>query len=389
MPLNGMSTVTDRMCGVALFTPSVMDGAVLDALTVGSEEVLNTLVVRIRAAVREGSRPHTLLVAPTGAGKTHILRVALHRTLGDPATDGAVLPVVLPESGLGIGRYSDLLVEITRAIDPMLLEQAKLLRGRGDPVGIEELIIHAAAGRMVLLVVENLDRIFRGLGAAGQGSLRAWVETSGAVLVVASTPALFEGVSSRMFPWYGSFIVEKLPGLSIDDAITVIERGARRRGIRDLEEFVISPRGRSAVAEVWRRVGVAPRVWHLLAGLVDAQDLAAVEPAIEVLLDRLVDYYRPRLWGLPGGEQRLITELARGEGPRTVAELAAAVGVSSQSASVALRRLAAGRWVVSSKRGDDQRQSWYDLTDPLVREFVQYRQHGFIWSDARSTAPED
>ncbi|UCN12854.1 MULTISPECIES: ArsR/SmtB family transcription factor [Mycobacterium avium complex (MAC)] len=389
MPLNGMSTVTDRVCGVPLFTPSVMDGAVLDALTVGSEEVLNTLVVRIRAAVREGSRPHTLLVAPTGAGKTHILRVALHRTFGDSATDGAVLPVVLPESGLGIGRYSDLLVEIARVIDPMLLEQAKLLRGRGDPVGIEELIIHAGAGRMVLLVVENLDRVFRGLGAAGQGSLRAWVETSGAVLVVASTPALFEGVSSRMFPWYGSFIVEKLPGLSIDDAVTVIERGARRRGIRDLEEFVISPRGRSAVAEVWRRVGVAPRVWHLLAGLVDAQDLAAVEPAIEVLLDRLVEYYRPRLWGLPGGEQRLVTELARGEGARTVAELAAAVGVSSQSASVALRRLAAGRWVVSSKRGDDQRQSWYDLTDPLVREFVQYRQRGFIWSDARSAAPED
>ena len=123
-------------------------------------------------------------------------------------------------------------------------------------------------------------------------------------------------------------------------------------------------------------------MWHLVAGLVDAQDLVAAEPAIDLLLDRLVDFFRPRLWGLPGGEQRLVVELARSEGPRPVAELAAAVGVSNQSAASALRRLAAARWVFSSKRGDDQRASWYDLTDPLVREFVQYRQRGFTTTDA-------
>lgn len=382
MPLYGMSTVVEPACGAPLFTPSVMDGAVLDALTVGSGDVLNTLVVRIRAAAREGSRPHTLLVAPSGCGKTHTLHVAMHRAFGDDATARAVLPVQLPENVLGIGRYSDLLVEITRAIDPRLFERAKLLRGRGDPVGIEELITQAAAGRMVLLVVENLDRVFAGLGAAGQGSMRAWVETSGTVLVFASTPALFEGVSSRMFPWYGSFMVETLPGLSIDDAVTMVARGARSRGIRDLTDLVMSPWGRAALAAVWRRVGGAPRVWHLVAGLVDAQDLVAVEPAIDLLLDRLVDFYRPRLWALPGGEQRLVVELARSEGPRTVAELAAAVGVSNQAAASALRRLAAARWVFSSKRGDDQRASWYDLTDPLVREFVQYRQRGFTTTDA-------
>lgn len=324
-----MSTPIEPM-DTPLFTPSARDGADLDACTVGSAELLNTILVRIRAAVREGSRPHTLLVAPSGAGKTHILHVALHRVLGDAEAASRLLPVNLPESSLGVGRYADLLVEITRAIDPMLSEQAKLLRRRGDPVGIEELITDSAAGRMILLVVENLDRVFGGLGAAGQGSLRAWVETSGSVLVVASTPALFEGVSSRMFPWYGSFMVETLPGLSVDEAVTVVARGARRGRNRDLEVLVLAPRGLAAVSEVWRRVGGAPRGWHLLAGLVDAQDLAEVEPAIELVLDRLVDYCRPRLWGLPVGEQRLVVELARSEGPRTVAELAAAVGVSSQ-----------------------------------------------------------
>ncbi|MGB7506923.1 MAG: MarR family transcriptional regulator, partial [Mycobacterium sp.] len=58
---------------------------------------------------------------------------------------------------------------------------------------------------------------------------------------------------------------------------------------------------------------------------------------------------------------------------RTVSDLAAAVGVSNQSASAALGRLAADQWVTSSKADEDRRTSWYDLTDPLLRDYLHYR----------------
>lgn len=71
----------------------------------------------------------------------------------------------------------------------------------------------------------------------------------------------------------------------------------------------------------------------------------------------------------------LIVELARGSGPRTVTDLAAAVGVSNQSAAAALGRLTAARWVVAAKsETGDRRATWYDLTDPLIRRIVQYRE---------------
>jgi DNA-binding MarR family transcriptional regulator len=79
------------------------------------------------------------------------------------------------------------------------------------------------------------------------------------------------------------------------------------------------------------------------------------------------------LWALPAGEQRLIVELARGSGARSVSDLAGAVGVSNQSASTALGRLAAEHWVTSSKADGDRRTSWYDLTDALLRRYLQYR----------------
>ena len=224
-----------------------------------------------------------------------------------------------------------------------------------------------------MLALENLDRVFDGIGTAGQGSLRAWVETSTAILIFATTPVLFPGVSSRDYPWYGSFMVEMIPDLSVDEAATLLTRAAQRRGDTDLVSFLESATGRARIASIHRLVGGTPRTWHLVSDCADTASLDALTPAVDALLDRLAPSYRQQLWQLPAGEQRLVVELARGGGPRSVSDLADAVGVSNQSASTALGRLAADHWVISAKTDDDRRTSWYDLTDPLLRNYLQYR----------------
>jgi DNA-binding MarR family transcriptional regulator len=161
--------------------------------------------------------------------------------------------------------------------------------------------------------------------------------------------------------------------LSADDAAKLLRGAAQRRGDADLDAFLTAAAGRARVADVHRVIGGTPRRWHLLAECVDTAGLDAVTPAIDAVLDRLAPQYQQLLWQLPAGEQRLIVELARGSGPRAVSDLADAVGVSSQSASTALGRLAAEHWVTSSKADGDRRTSWYDLTDSLLRRYLQYR----------------
>src|SRR5882757_375526 len=151
------------MTAYPTFTPGAMGPEDLDAITVGREALFDTLVHRIRGAASGGARPHTLLIAPRGGGKTHTLHVAVNRSLADTKTAEHVLPVLIPEDSLAIGSY--------------------------------------------------LDLVFDDLGETGQGSLRVWVETSTEITVFATAPALFSGVSSRSYPWYGSFMVETLPEL--------------------------------------------------------------------------------------------------------------------------------------------------------------------------------
>ncbi|MHA3019570.1 AAA family ATPase [Mycobacterium sp. BMJ-28] len=347
-----------------LYSPGTADAADLEARTVGRDALLSRLTQRLGTAAKDGSRPHTLLVGPRGSGKTHTARVVLHRLRAEH-----MLPLVVPEDALAIGSYADLLVELLRAHD----REAK--HRRDDVVALERTILDIADGAMVLAVIENLDRVFAAIGEAGQGSLRAWVETSTAVTIFATAPALFPGVSSRTQPWYGSFIVEELADLDAADGARIIARAAADRGDDELAGYAASAQGRRRLAEIQALTGGAPRLWRMVADVADRDSLQAGTPALAALLDRLSPVYQQRLWQLPAGEQRLVVEIARADGPRTVADLAAAVGISNQTASAALGRLVSARWVSATKSDTgDRRSTWYDLAEPLVRHVLRYRE---------------
>lgn len=352
------------------FSPGTVDPAELDARTVGRAALLKRLTDRVVSSARDGSRPHTLLVAPRGAGKTHTLQVTLHRALKQRKAAKAILLLALPEDALAIGSYPDLLVELLRTQGPDVAARARDLRG--DALELERAILDLAAGRMVLVAIENADRIFDAIGEAGQGSFRAWVETSTAVLVFATAPALFPGVSSRTHPWYGSFIIEELSDLTDADVAEFLTQHARDR---ELASYVQTSAGLSRIGDVAQLVGRSPRVWQIIAEVADRAALESVTPAADAALEQLTPHYQQLLWQLPAGEQRLIVELARTDGPRTVTDLAAAVGISNQSASAALGRLTTGGWVHPAKADSgDRRATWYDLDDPLLRNYLHYRE---------------
>jgi len=352
------------------FSPGTVHPAELDARTVGRAALLKRLTDRIVSSAQDGSRPHTLLVAPRGAGKTHTLQVAIHRAMKHHKTAKATLLLALPEDALAVGSYSDLLVELLRTQDPETAERAR--EQRGDALELEREILDLAAGRMVLIAIENADRIFEAIGEAGQGSFRAWVETSTAILVFATAPALFPAISSRTHPWYGSFIIEELPDLTDTDVAELLAQHARNR---EVASYVQTSEGAARIGDVAQIVGWSPRVWQIIADTVDRAALQATQPAADSVLEQLTPHYQQLLWQLPAGEQRLIVELARADGARTVTDLAAAVGISNQSASAALGRLTTGGWVHPAKaESGDRRATWYDLNDPLLRNYLHYRE---------------
>jgi len=370
--------MSDKHTPHPIFTPTAITAERLDEATVGRDELIDRVSERVRDAARSGARRHTLLVGSRGSGKTHTLTVATHRALADPRVAAAVAVAWIPEDSLSIDSYRDLLVEMARALDPALTERAQALRRARDAVGLERLIEGYAGSRTVVVVVENLDRVFRALGRADTGGLRGFVETSGRILVLASAPLLFSGISSRDEPWYGSFDVEHLQELSVEEGAEIVRRRAAARGNPELAAYVTSDEGRARLRAIAHLAGGSPRLWQILAEAVTITALDELVPAVEKLLDDLAPYYQQRLWELGGIDQKLVVELGRASGALTVTDLAEVTGVEARAAATALGRLSDASWVRSAKSvGGDRRKSWYELREPLLRHHLQYRDsHG-------------
>jgi hypothetical protein len=353
------------------FTPSQESAAELSDRTVGRDETLQILIDRLVSAATSGNRAHSILVGPRGSGKTHVLNVAIHRAQQRPEVRQRLRFVRLDEDAVGITRYSDILQEVLSALSPSRSGS----RRTALPFNPEEAIAEALGDQVLVLVIENLDRIFHVFSEGGQQDFRSWVENSRQVMVLATTPLLFPGISDRALPWWGNFGISHLEELNVEQGRELLIRLAQESGDTALAEFLATDKGVARLRAINALAGGSPRIWMILSECLTVESLDELVPAVEALLEGLVPYYQQLLWDLSPVEQRLVRELA--DGPQqaaTVAELAKAAGIEQRVAASTLGRLADIRWVRSEKvPGLDKRSSWYRLREPMLRHHFHYR----------------
>lgn len=347
------------------YTPAREEPAELSARTVGRDELIDTVVRRLRTAATTGNRPHTLLVGPRGAGKSHLIQVALYRLGAEPG----LVVAELDEDAVGLASYADVLIEIHRR----LAGPAAGNPGR-DIAELESRIIALAGSRVIALVIENLPRVFDAIGLDGQRNLRSFMETSGQIIILASAPLLFPGVSDRKEPWYGSFGIEHLPELDVAEGAELIRRISVANNETELPAYLETDAGIARLNALNVLAGGSPRLWTIMSTCLNIELLDDLVTAVEQLLESLVTYYQQRLWELPPAEAQLIRALALGPHSITARELAQQTGRDERTTASLLGRLASAGWVTSEKLpGTDQRKTWYRLREPLLRHHFEYR----------------
>lgn len=336
------------------FSPQHEPVADLAARTVGREAALAVLRGKLDAAATSSARPHVLIVGRPGSGKTHLLEVAL------ADLPPALLPVRIPESAIGVTRYEDLPAAVLRTLQP----------GVPLPADREARIAALLEGRTVLLVVERLDRLFADLGLAGQRALRAWVETSGSIMLAGTADRVFPAVLQRQQPWFGGLAVLMLPELTAEQGRDLMLRFAGPK----LARYLGSAAGLARAAALADLTGGSPRVWTLAAQTATVARFDALLPVVADLLEALVAYHDQVLSALSPNERRLVAAIADSPGAATVSMLAGAADIEQRTAAGALGRLAeAGRVTGVKPTRGDRRTTYYRLSDPLLRLHLLYR----------------
>lgn len=362
------------------FTPSLMEREALEAIFVQREDTVNRIIERVRESAQTKSKYHTLFIGQRGIGKTHLISLIYHRTKAMDDLQEQLLIAWLREEEWGITSLLDLLMRIFRALvaeykDQELEKQVEALY-KLPPESIEKavgkLLKEYAGNRALLVLIENLDDIFQGLGDEGQKRLRAYIQENPFLTIVATSQSLFSGVSRQKSPFYGFFSIEHLKGLSFEESVQLLTNIARYKGDQELASFIQTPMGRARIRALNHLAGGNHRVYMIFSQFLTRESLdSLVEPFMQ-MLDDLTPYYQDRMRWLSTQQRKIVEFLLNHRSAAIVKDIAQRCFMSPQTASSQLKSLREMRYVQSIPSG---RESYYELSEPLMRLCVEVKKN--------------
>ena len=353
-----------------------MSPETLEAILVQRHALAEHLVELIRVSALTDNKHFQLLIGPRGIGKTHLVSLIYHRVVKMEDLRDKLLIAWLQEEEWGIASFLDLLRGIFRAIAKEYPEvyQAELhddveklydLSPEKAEFKAAELLRDFVGKRVLLLIVENLEDVFSGLGDFGQKQLKAYIQNYSFLTILATSQSLFDGVKHSNNPFYDFFDLHELDEFKLDDAVALLNHIAKLEGNNELASFIQSPTGRDRIKVVHYLSGGSPRVYIVFSAfLMTPESLdKLVEPFME-MLDSLTPYYQDRMKYLSNQQRKIVDFLCDRAGAAPVKEIAKRCFIEQRTVSSQLKDLRDKGYVKTEEIG---RESWYELREPLMR----------------------
>jgi len=356
-----------------------MHHEMLEAIFVQRQELAADTVARVRESVLNGNKHYMLFVGPRGCGKTHFVSLIYHRlkTIDD-------LGDKLRVAWLNEDKTSTTVLDLNRRIyetlnkhypDEFPADQLNVIYDQ-DPAEasayLQELLNDRLADKSALVIIENLDAMFRNLGRAGQHEWRSFLQESGKFTVLATAQQLFPGVSDRNLPFYGSFQTSYFKPLSVPEGIDLLKNIAEQQEDKELAAFLATPEGRSRVRTLHHLSGGNHRVYVVFSEFINRKSLDELVTPFEETLDELTPYYQERLRWLTPQQRMIVEHLCTSDRALPVKEIARSLFATNQTISKQLKELKQKRYVRSAQRG---RESLYELTEPLMRLAMELKEN--------------
>ncbi len=353
------------------FTPSRTDPELLEAIFVQRESLLIDVLERIKDSAQSGNKHHMLLVGPRGIGKTHFVALVYSRVRKDPELEGAVRIAWLNEDETTTS-FVQLLMRIYRALVQDYADEfsadwlSNLLDNPPDEVErqLKHCLVQTFQAKTLLILVENLDRLFDGLGDMGQKKWRSLMQEHPFTSILATSQQLFQGVQSQNEVFFGFFTPIHLKPLELKDAIQLLSNVAKADEQSDLVSYLATPEGRSRVRAIRHLAGGNHRIFIVLSSFITRDALDNLVEPFEKMADELTPYYQERLRWLSAQQRQVVELLCSHSSPLSPSQVAKQLLAPENSISTQFKRLTELRYVTRSQRG---REALYELTEPLMR----------------------
>lgn len=370
--------MTRGLVQTSRYSPGNMHPSALAKLFVGRDKTLRDVLRRIAVSATGEEKHFILLVGQRGVGKTHFVWLAHDRLNEDPrySVARARLKIAfLNEEEWGVASFLDLIVRILRALESRYSDQrlstqieAVYKAYAKDPDEAMraacDALVEFVGSDVLLLICENLDELFKGLGEEGQKRWRAFIQDHPIWTILATTPALFSAIQLQQGPFYGFFTIRELTRIDFDNAVELLRKKALLDEKPDLASFLETPVGRARARAIHHLAGGHHRVYIVMSDFLTRESLDDLFRPFMEMVDDLTPYYQDRIRQLAPLQRKIIEFLCRQERPVTVKTIAERCLISHQTAAKQLSELAAVGFVEKTPAG---RQTYCELSEPLLR----------------------
>jgi tetratricopeptide (TPR) repeat protein len=357
-----------------------MSAELLESTFVQRETLARRLTEVFSESASGESRHHVLLVGPRGVGKSHIVSVVYHRLKRQEQLRDKLVVAYLREDEWGVTSLLDLLIRILKAmelgeeeasLEAELTALSKLSSSQAEEEAWR-LLEGKTAGKTLLVIAENLDRVFSSMRLQEQQKLRALLQTRASWALLATATSLTQELSRQTSPFYGFFEIQRLGGLSVSDAASLLTRLAEALGDHETAEFLSTAAGRARVRTVQHLAGGNHRIFVIFFDFLSKGDPEGIVEPLLKTIDSLTPYYQSQMERLSPQQRKIVEFLCEAHSPATVKTIAARCFVSHQTAASQLKQLLAEGFVAVTRVG---RESYYELAEPMLRICVEVKCH--------------
>lgn len=356
-----------------------MSPEALEAIFVQREKLLARLIELVTQDSNSSGKHHSLMVGARGIGKTFLMSILYHRISVMPELKTKTVIAWLKEEEWGVTSYAEFIISILKAMDSEKdaafdeeMDSLYNLDPNTAEKKAEELLEKKAGDRMVLLLAENMDMIFEDIKLEGQRKLRAFLQETSSISIIATSQSLFDGVSRQTSPFYGSFHIHHLESLTLDESLALLEKIARFRHDERLAEYIKTRAARARIRAVIHLSGGNHRVMAIFSQFLTYDTLEDLVSPFMSMIDELTPYYQSKMKELPAQQRKIVDYLCGKRGAAQVKEIARKSFMSHQASSSQLKILREKGYVVSKAIGRD---SYYELAEPLMRLCVEVKMH--------------
>jgi predicted AAA+ superfamily ATPase len=260
----------------------------------------------------KGSVQHYLLLGKRGSGKSTLLRRIQVEIDTDKQLVADYIAINLAEEQANIYRLFDLLEEIVRELESREIEIEEVGADQDVHHYARQLfyVIHRAlekAGKKLVLLLDNVDRIFENLGD-DVSLLRENLENYSDLKIIGGSTRMTEHFWAYDKPFYEFFRVMELKPLTREEIVSLLLYWGEKLQINDLKEFVENRPGQLETIRIL--TDGLPRTLQFFVNILLTQSQETGYDYLRLLMDKVTPLYQERLNYLPPSQRKIVLQLA-------------------------------------------------------------------------------